>query len=159
MARIQETVITAHPQDEVFAFVAEFANIVEWDPGVVSSKKCRQGVADREPTGVGTSYELVVSYGGRRYEMIYEVIEWEPSDRVVLLGHGDRVKAVDTIEFAPTNGGTEIRYTAEITLTGIGRLAMPFLGKFLAQIGTAAASGLKARLSAPIAPEPESEPV
>jgi hypothetical protein len=41
-------------QDEVFVYTADFSNIEDWDPGVVSSRRLGQG-----PVGVGSQFELV----------------------------------------------------------------------------------------------------
>jgi len=143
MARIQETVDTDLPIDQVFSFVAEFANIEQWDPGVTRSVKRSDG-----PPQVGTVYDVDVKYGGRSIPMTYTVTDYQPQERIVLVGEASTVHAVDTIDFAKTPDGTRVTYAADLSMKGILKLAQPFLGKKFEEIGTSAAAGLRDRLAA-----------
>lgn len=138
MIRLTETASTELAREVAFAAVGEFANIAAWDPGVVSSVKAIPG-----ETVVGTVYDLVVSYGGRRMEMRYRVTAFEPGRRIALDGSGRFVTAVDVIEFADSGNGTLITYVADIGLTGVARLFEPFLKGRLAEIGRSAGDGLR----------------
>ena len=60
--RLHETRHVARPVAEVFAFTADFANAERWDPGVVSSRSIED-----VPPGVGSKYELTVSFGSREF--------------------------------------------------------------------------------------------
>ena len=141
MTLIQETVETDLPLEQVFAFVADFTNIDEWDPGVTRSVKRSDG-----PLAVGTVYDVDVNYGGRTIPMTYTVTDYRPNEQVVLIGEGSTVYAVDTIEFAETPTGTRVVYSADLSMKGLLRLAQPFLGKKFAEIGTSAAAGMQDRL-------------
>ena len=39
MIRLRETIEVARPIDEVFAYVSNFGNAAQWDPGVAESRK------------------------------------------------------------------------------------------------------------------------
>jgi hypothetical protein len=138
MTRLVETALTSLDQASAFGEVAEFANIEQWDPGVIRSVKQTPG-----PTDVGTSYALELEYAGRKLDMTYTVTEYRPHDRIVLRSHGGRVEAVDTITFQPNGSGTVVTYEADLQLTGVGRLAQPFMKRRFEAIGRAAGDGLR----------------
>ena len=141
MAILRERIHTTLAIDEVFAFVADFANSAEWDPGVASAERLDGG-----PLGVGTRYRLGIWRGDRVVPMEYEVTDFEPLRRVVLEGSGSGVEAEDEIVFETTPTGTRIDYTADIRLRGLMRLATPFAGGALARIARAARDGMQRAL-------------
>ena len=98
--------------------------------------------------GLETTYELGVRIGGRVAPMTYRITTFERPDRIVLLGAGSGVDAVDDIRFARSTGGTLIDYTADIRLRGIRWLLEPFLGGTFARIGRDAAAGMADTLAA-----------
>jgi carbon monoxide dehydrogenase subunit G len=138
MTRLIETATTSLDPATAFAHVGDFANIDRWDPGVVNAEKVTSG-----PAGVGTTYGLTLSYGGPTMTMEYRVLELDPDRRIVLEGTGARVHAIDTISFEPVGTGTKITYQADLRLTGIARLAQPFMKSRFAKIGDGAGKGLR----------------
>ena len=80
--------------------------------------------------------------------MEYTVSTFDPLRRVVLVGSGSGVSAVDTIEFARTPTGTRVDYTADITLRGVMRLVQPFIGGTFSKIAQDAAGGIQHQLDA-----------
>jgi len=127
--------------DESFAYIADFANSMHWDPGTATSERLDEG-----PVGVGSRYRLGVRLGGRVAPMEYRITTFEPPRRVVLAGEGSGVSATDEIRFEPVGAGTGIDYTADIRLGGAMRLAQPFLGRAFAKIGREALEGMKRTL-------------
>ena len=128
MTRLRETIDTALPIDETFAFVADFANSQHWDPGVATSERIDAG-----PVGVGARYRLGVRMGGRVAPMEYQITTFEPPHRVVLTGAGSGVAAVDEIRFEATATGTRIDYTADIRLTRLDAPRRAVRGRHLRQ--------------------------
>lgn len=141
MPLLQETLEVDRPLDEVFAFIGDFANTKDWDPGVSDSRQVTDG-----PAGVGTRYAVDVVFNGRRLPMTYEVTAWDPPNRVVLHGEGSTVTAVDDIRFEATAAGTRILYSADLRLKGLLKLAEPFLGKRFEQTGRDAIAGMRRAL-------------
>jgi carbon monoxide dehydrogenase subunit G len=143
MPRLHETIDTALPIDEAFAFVADFANSSRWDPGVATSERVDPG-----PVGIGARYRLGVRMRGRVAPMEYRVTAFEPSRRVVLSGEGSGVTAVDEIRFEPaaSGAGTRIDYTADIHLNGWMRLLEPFVGGTFDKIAKDALGGMRRAL-------------
>ena len=141
MARLRETIVTPLPIDQAFNFVADFANSARWDPGVASSERIDEG-----PLAVGARYRLRVRMAGRVAPMEYRITALEPGRRVVLVGEGSNVQAVDEIIFTPAHEGTQIDYNADIRLTGLLRLIEPFTGGAFANIARNAREGMQRTL-------------
>jgi carbon monoxide dehydrogenase subunit G len=142
MTRLHETIDTALPIEEAFAFVADFANSQHWDPGVATSERIDEG-----PVGLGARYRLGVRMRGRVAPMEYRITTYEAPRRVVLTGEGSSISAVDEIRFEPTaSGGTHIDYTADIHLGGWMRLLEPLVGGSFAKIAKDALGGMQQAL-------------
>ncbi len=141
MAILRERIETSLPLDDTFAFVADFANAAQWDPGVASSDRIDDG-----PLGVGARYALGIRRGDRVVPMEYRVTAFEPLRRVVLAGTGSGVEAEDEIVFESIPSGTRIDYTADIRLRGLMRLATPFAGGTFARIARDARDGMQRAL-------------
>ncbi len=141
MPTIRRTVVAAKPVDTVFAYLADFANAEEWDAGTVS---CRRLSGDG---GVGTTYENVSSFRGRKTTLVYEVMECVENERLVLRGANKTVTAVDTMTFDPAPDGTRVTYNADFTFKGLAALLTPFLKKPLATLGDEAEKSLAAALA------------
>ena len=129
--------------DEVWTFVGDFVNSAVWDAGVAEATNTTEG-----PVRVGTVYELTVIFNGRRSPMRYEVVEYDPPNKVVLKGEGKSVSAVDDIRFSTTSsGGTRIYYVADLRLKGLAKLASPFMGGKFEKLGDDAIAGMRAKLT------------
>ena len=143
MTRITEHIETPLEPEAAFAFIADFANAMHWDPGTVTSERIDDG-----PVGLGARYRLGVRLGGRVAPMEYRISTFQPPHRVVLVGEGSGVSAVDEIRFEPSGSGTRIDYTADIRLGGVLRLVQPFLGRAFAKLGRDALAGMQRALDA-----------
>jgi carbon monoxide dehydrogenase subunit G len=143
MTRLTERIETTLPIEDAFAFVADFANAMHWDPGVATSERIDTG-----PVGLGARYRLGVRMRGRVAPMEYRITTFEAPHRVVLTGAGSGVSAIDEIRFEPAGSGTRIDYTADIRLGGLMRLAQPFLGGAFAKIARDALDGMRRALDA-----------
>lgn len=144
MATLHERVETRLPIDEAFAFIADFANASQWDPGTATSER----IGPDGPVGVGARYRLGVRIGGGVRPMEYRIVTFEPPTRVVLRGEGSNVSAVDEIRFGRNGEGTVVDYTAHIQLTRWMRLLEPFAGGAFRKIGEQAAAGMRQALQA-----------
>lgn len=135
--RLLERRTVSKPQEEVFAYTADFSNIDQWDPGIAQSTEMTDGAL-----GVGTKYQLEVRVGPGSTPMIYEIVTFDPPHRVVLVGTGRRLHAVDDIRFAADGSDTVIEYTADLTFIGLPRLLTPLMRPALRRIGRRALDGL-----------------
>lgn len=135
--RLHETRTINRPRDEVFEYTADFSNIEEWDPGVASSAK----VGD-EPVGVGTKFEVVAQFGSQQIPLVYETTVYEPDERVVLIGRGETMEAVDEIRFVAQGDSTLVDYTADLTFHNWLRFLGPLLNPLMQPVGKRALDGL-----------------
>ena len=147
MTTLNERIETRLPIEAAFAYVADFANSQEWDPGVASAERVDDG-----PVGVGARYRLGVHIGGRVAPMEYKITVFEPPHRVVLVGSGSGVSAVDDIRFQRAGTGTRIDYIADIRLGGLLRLVQPFLGGAFSKLAHNATGGMQRTLDQRAAP-------
>lgn len=125
-----------------FAYVADFSNAAEWDPGIETARRTSPG-----PVGVGSTFELVAEFMGRKLVTTYEVIEHEPPQRVVVRGGTSRFTSTDTIVLEQQGDDVRIGYNAVFELKGILGLAEPLLRSTFSKLADKAVAGLKATLS------------
>jgi hypothetical protein len=139
---ISEQVQTPLESKRAFAYIADFGHQAEWDPNTTSSRRVDSG-----ELGTGARFALEVRSGWSTKPMEYRITEYEPPTRVVLVGEGPGIWSRDTITLTPMpSGGTLVDYVAEIRLDGILGWLQPLLGRPLASVGTAAATGLEREL-------------
>lgn len=141
MITLSETLTTAKPRHDVFAYVSDFSTVAEWDPGVVASR------LSSGDGGIGSVYAVTATFSGREVPMTYTVVDLAAPERIVLRGSGKTVDAIDTIECFDHDDGTRVVYTAEFRLKGLLRLATPFLGATFRRLGEAAIGGLDRALN------------
>jgi carbon monoxide dehydrogenase subunit G len=139
--RIDETRNIPLPRADAFAYVADFANVGEWDPGVVSSSQ-----RGDDPPGLGTLYDVVATFGKSTIPLVYEIEEWAPPERVVLTTSSKRFDAVDTITFVELDDDrTRVVYVADFELKGVMRLLAPVVRPMFARLGKKALDGLESQ--------------
>lgn len=145
MARYVTSVATSLSSAEAFAFMADVTRFVEWDPGV---KRVRRVAGDG--AGVGTAYELTVQAGGTTV-MRYEVKEYEPPRRILLVARTPFLTSVDEVRVEPASSGCVVTYDAKLTLNGPLGFFDPLLRPVFRRIGDRAAAGLRRVLSGKVA--------
>ena len=141
MPTLNETRTVPRPRPEVFAYTADFTNIDQWDPGVVSSTRIDNGALK-----VGSAFTLMVKFGSRELPMVYTITALEKDKRVVLDGVGDKLRAIDDIRFSDADGGTRVDYSADLQFKGVLRFLTPLMGRTLDKVGRKALDGLASQL-------------
>lgn len=148
MARYTATVPSTWPPDTAFAYLAAFETVSEWDPATVSSKRLPGPPVE---LGVGSRIEVVTKFLGRENTLIYEVTEFDPVARhVVLVGENGPTTSIDTIEVAADGAVT---YDAKLVFSGPLKLIDPLMHLVFQRIGGDAKKELTRKLSEP-APQP-----
>ena len=142
MAYYRALLDVRRPIDEVFAYLADFSNTEEWDPGVVSAKKRGDG-----PVTTGTRFKVVSKFLGQELPLDYQIVQYDPPSRVVLEAENDNLRSVDTITFEKTARGTRLTYDANLTLKGIRYVGDFALHLAFQWIGRRALEGLRAALN------------
>jgi carbon monoxide dehydrogenase subunit G len=142
MAHYKASVDTAHPQDEVFAYLSDFSTTAEWDPGVVEAERVGEA-----PVGMGTEFRLLARFLGRETPLTYRVVEYEPVSAVTVRGENASVVSLDRITFEAAGEGTRVTYDATLTLKGPMKLADPLLALAFNRVGDRALAGLRQTLA------------
>jgi carbon monoxide dehydrogenase subunit G len=130
------------PADVTFAYLADFANAAEWDPGIAEARRLTP-----EPTAEGSRFEIIAVFRGNRQRYEYVVTEFEDGKRIALHGAGEKALSDDLITVSAAGDATRVRYEAEIRLKGVFRIAEPFLRSTFTRMGDDALDGLAARLA------------
>jgi hypothetical protein len=145
MASFTGTVTSAHPQDEVWSYLADLRLIREWDPSVADAR-----LVSGEAGKVGSGYELDVTFLGRTVTLAYETVVSEPPHRVVFAAETDALSIVDEALILPLPAGTRATWSASLHLKGARRvLELPLRAAF-ARLGGKAEEGLRERLAEPM---------
>ncbi|MFT5359458.1 MAG: hypothetical protein ACI9KE_006701 [Polyangiales bacterium] len=140
MARYLTSIATPLGVAEAFTYMADVTHFAEWDPGV---KSVRRVAGDG--VGVGTAYDLTVQAGGTTV-MRYEVTEYEPLRRILLVARTAFFISVDAISVEASDSGSIVTYDAELTFKGPLGLFDPLLRRVFRRIGDRAARGLERAL-------------
>jgi uncharacterized protein YndB with AHSA1/START domain len=147
MARYRASIGTQQPREEVFAYLSDFSTTREWDPAVAEVERLH-GAA----VGEGTEFRLVAVFLGRKNELTYRIVEYDPPHAVTFIGENATVISRDRITFETTAAGTRVTYDADLALKGPFRLADPLLGLAFNRVGDRALGGLR-RTLAPSQPQ------
>lgn len=149
MARYVATVETSWDREQAFAYLADFASVSEWDPGIELSRRVAGGFLE-----AGSAYLVVSSFLGRKIELRYETLEIESPRRVLLRAETPTISSVDEMTFVERpGGGTVVTYDADLRLKGVLGRFDPLLRIGFQRIGDDAKEGLAEKLAeAPPAP-------
>jgi carbon monoxide dehydrogenase subunit G len=139
--KLQRSVETQASPQAVFAYLSDFTNTNEWDPGTVRTERVSGD------GGVGTTYHNTSKFMGRQTELTYVVVELRPDSRFALRGENKSVIASDSMDIAPLGEGARVTYTADFEFKGLGRFVAPLLMPALKKLGDDAEQGLREALS------------
>ncbi len=142
MAHYRATLDIQQPREHVFAYLSDFSTTREWDPGVVEAERL-----NGQAVGEGTEFRLVAEFLGRRNELTYRTVEYDPPHAVTFLGENATVISRDRITFDSTAAGTRVTYDADLALKGPLRIADPLLALAFNRVGDRALAGLRRTLS------------
>ena len=121
--RVEHSVVIERPIEEVFAFAADPNNNPLWQSFSLET----QSVSEVE---VGTTFNNVIKFLGRRIETTLEVVESEPPLRQCVRVTSGPIPASGCFVFEPADGGsTRFTYTLEAEVGGFFKLAEPLVGR------------------------------
>ena len=142
MAHYRATLDVQQPRKEVFAYLSDFSMTREWDPGVVEAERL-----NGQAVGEGTEFRLVAEFLGRKNELTYRIVAYDPPHAITFLGENATVVSRDTITFESSAAGTRVTYDADLALRGVLRIADPLLGLAFNRVGDRALVGLRRTLA------------
>ena len=109
MRRVEAGITIAAPPEEVFAFVAELANLPRWQSGIVSAER-----TSPDPVGVGSTARVVRDMAGQSLTVELTITDFVPGRRLALASQASGVNVTATLEMEPTTDGTVARSGIEI---------------------------------------------
>ena len=125
MPSVTRTFTTTASPEAAYAYLADFTNAESWDPG---TRTCERTGGDG---GVGTTYRNVSSFLGREVELTYTTAELAPPTRVHLRGRNESFEGHDIFEIRPSGRGAEVTYRADMSFSGLSKLASPAVAAYL----------------------------
>lgn len=138
MARYRARIRSSWTPARALAYMADFGNAAEWDPGVRSA---RPVIGDGRP-----AYDLLVHAAGRDLPMRY--VETERSrTSVVLASETGLLRSRDRITVEPAEGGCVVDYDADLRLRGAAAVLEPLLGVAFRRAAGRAHRSLERRLA------------
>ena len=138
--QLSRTVLTPADPAKVFAYLSDFTNTEEWDPGTV---ECTRVDGDG---GVGTRYRNVSSFLGRKTELEYVAAELTAPTLVHFAGHNEQFEGHDRIRLEASGGGTQVTYDAEFSFKGASLVAVPLIALYLPVLANKTVKQLKQSL-------------
>lgn len=109
MRRVQRTAQIAASPAQVYAFLAEPANLPRWQTGIVSAER-----TSPPPTVIGTTARVVLELMGQRIAADITIREADPDRRLALATSVSGIGIVATLELAAHGGGTQITLASEV---------------------------------------------
>ena len=144
MAGYSATVPSNRPPDEVFAYLADFRSVADWDPSITESVH----INGDDPIKVGAIFRVTTETTLKKVVLEYTTKELYRPRKIVLRGENDSMVSIDTITVrADGRGGAEVNYSAEIELKGARKLLDPLLGLGFKRLGDKARDGLREKLN------------
>lgn len=118
----QSKVWINRPVDEVFAFVGNKENDLQWQQGLVEVHQPAGAVS------VGTQIDEVYLFMGRRMDGKLEVTEYEPDKKITVKSVGGPFHIQYSCLMEEGNNGTQVTMNMEMKPEGIFTLAEPIVG-------------------------------
>ena len=123
MIRIQASVTVNRPLEEVFRFMTDNQNALQWQSGLLEAR-VTNGVI-----GVGKTWVDVVQVLGRRIEVASELTEFEPLRVVGFKSTSGPIPLEGRYAFAPDGEGIKVTFTLQGEAGGFFKLAEPIVAR------------------------------
>jgi uncharacterized protein YndB with AHSA1/START domain len=123
MQRVERTARIGAPPETVFAYLADLANLPEWQAGVVTAEMTSDG-----SVGVGSTARVVRQLLGQSVEAPLTITAYEPPSRLAIGSEVSGVAASAELELAPADGSaTSLHFSMEIRGSGMTRFMEPMI--------------------------------
>ena len=105
------TIDIYRPLEQVFAFIAAPENDFYWQYGTLVSDRQSRGAV-----GMGTIFRTVGHFMGRRFESVYEVIQFAPNTRYGFKSLSGPIDSYRLYTFETVRGSTRLGTSVQIRL-------------------------------------------
>lgn len=139
MAIFRFNATTSKSTTDVFEYLSDMTNAAVWDPSISDVRRLDDG-----ELGVGSRFRVTLGFLGRKLELNYEVIAFEPASRVVVRAQTGLFLSEDSIVISSgAPGVTEVRYVARLSGIGAGKVFDPLFGLAIRHFGRQAGEVLR----------------
>jgi uncharacterized membrane protein len=111
---VKQSVFIDRAAEEIFAYVSDIENLVDWSSVIISTRKISPGEIH-----VGATLRNTIRFLGKWLDITFEVVEYEPSRYLTLKSIAGVTPCLFSYQFEPTeDGGTMVSQGTIIHLTG-----------------------------------------
>lgn len=144
MIKIKKSAVINRPVEEVFAYVTDVENEPQWIGEVAEVRKTSDG-----PVGVGSTYDNIVHFLGRRIVDPHEVVQYKPNRKFGFKSHSGQISFEGIETFEPTaDGATRFTFVATGETGTLFKLAEPIVSRMINRQWEANVANLKELLEA-----------
>lgn len=123
MIRIQASVTVNRPLEEVFRFMTDNQNALQWQSGLLEAR------VTNDVMGVGKTWVDVVQVLGQRVEIASELTEFEPLRTVGFKSTSGPIPLEGRYAFEPEGTGTKVIFVMQGEAGGFFKLAEPVVAR------------------------------
>ena len=124
--RVEESIEIDKPVEEVFDYLFEVDNFPEWSAPAIDVRRDVAGTLKE-----GHTFTVVVTFLGRRFELPYEVTDFDPLRHYTHKSTGGPIPNQWSYTFNEVSGGTRLRRVAQGEPGGFFRVAEPLFERLL----------------------------
>ena len=120
MARAEVSMVIKRSASDIFAFLTDIEKGTEWQAELVEVSQTSTG-----PMGVGTTIREVRRFLGRKLESVFQVTEFEPSQKLAFQSTVAPfpMRGQYTLEPEAEDAGTKVTFVIEADLSGAFKMA------------------------------------
>ena len=124
MPRVEASIAINRPVAEVFAFVTNFANATQWQPGIIEARVTSNG-----PVGVGTTFTWVQQIVGQKMDTSGQVTACNPPNEYQWKSTAGPFPLSGGVKFRAEGNSTVLTQYADAEPGGFFKLAEGLLMK------------------------------
>jgi uncharacterized membrane protein len=123
MVRTRASVTVNRPPEEVFRFMADNQNALQWQSGLLEAR------VTNDIVGIGRTWVDIVQFLGRRVEVASELVEYEPERVLGFKSTSGPVPLEGRYAFEPDGEDTKITFAMQGEAGGFFKLAEPIVAR------------------------------
>lgn len=117
MIEVQTSAVINRPIDQVFEYVSQIENCLEWVPGLVMARQVNDG-----PIGIGTVGVETFQAPFGRLDIEWEITDYQPNKVCTFEAETFLAQSKVTFRLQPVEAGTRLMYLHESQPRGIFKL-------------------------------------
>lgn len=141
MEKIHASIEIERSVDDVFAFVADVANMPLWQAQLIETVRS-------DPPALGATFEQRVQTPMRDVDSVGEVTEYDEGRRFAIVTKGGPLKTQATFDFSESGGITTVSMELSLDATKAFKLALPVVARAVHKGAPENLASLKALLEA-----------